>query len=106
MKLTVEQFSSLEEPVPVVVHSIEQALYQVTVLIDGAEHLLVENSGRTFRRHSLQQVREALQTLPVASITLRQVSAYDEMIGQPAREHSNALSIPLSLDDYPPPVIH
>ena len=106
MKLTFEQFAGLAEPVPVTIHSLDQALYQVTLVIEGKEHLLVENSGRTFRRHTLQQVREALQTLPVASLTLRQQSAYDEMIGQPSREGPNTLEVSLSLDIYPPPVIH
>ena len=89
-----------------VIHSLDQALYQVTLVIDEREHLLVENNGKTFRRHSLQQVREALQTLPVASLVLRQQSAYDEMIGQPVREGSNVLEVPLSLEQYPPPQVH
>ena len=89
-----------------IIHSLEQALYQVTLEVDGEERLLVEKDGRTFRRHSLQQVREALQTLPVASLRLRQQSAYDEMIGQPAREGSNVLEVTLSLELYPKPRIH
>jgi len=106
VKLTFAEFSKLEHPVPVVIHSLEQALYQVTVTIRGKSHLLVENSGKTFRCHSLQQAREALHTLPVSSLTLRQQSAYDEMVGQPIREVENVLEIPLSLESYPPPAIH
>ena len=106
MKISFEEFTRLAAPVPVVIHSLDQALYQVTLVIDEREHLLVENNGKTFRRHSLQQVREALQTLPVASLVLRQQSAYDEMIGQPVREGSNALEVPLSLEQYPPPQVH
>ena len=106
MKISFEEFARRAEPVDVIIHSLEQALYQVTLLIDNREQLLVENDGRTFRRHSLQQVREALQTMPVSSLRLRHQSAYDEMIGQPLREGSNALDLPLSLDQYPPPRIH
>ncbi len=106
MKISFEEFARRTEAVPVVIHSLDQALYQVTLVIDEREHLLVENNGKTFRRHSLQQVREALQTLPVASLVLRQHSAYDEMIGQPVREGSNALEVPLSLEQYPPPQVH
>ena len=106
MKITFKVFSQRLEPVPVVVHSLEQALYQVTVVIGGEELLLVENNGKTFRRHNLQQVREALQSMPVASLTLRHQSAYDEMIGQPSREGSNALEVALSLEQYPAPSIH
>ena len=89
-----------------IIHSLDQALYQVTLEVGGREHLLVENDGRSFRRHSLQQVREALQPMPVASLRLRHQSAYDEMIGQPLREASNVLEVALSLDQCPPPRIH
>ena len=94
------------EPVVTTVHSLEQALYQVTVLVDGQECLLTENDGTTFRRRSLSSVREALQVLPLASLTLKQYSAYDEMIGQPAREGDNTLEVSLSLDMYPPVTRH
>ncbi len=106
MKLTFAEFSQLGEAVDVVIHSLEQALYQITVQVAGETYLLAENSGRIFRCHSLQQARTALQTLPVASLMLRQQSAYDEMVGQPVRALDNALEIPLSLDDFPAPVIH
>ena len=101
MKMSWNELLSRQEPVAAVVHSLDQALYQVTVLLDEREHLLVENSGRAFRRHSLQRVREALQSLPVASLTLRQQSAYDEMIGQP-RGQGNELNIRLG-DPEPDP---
>ena len=104
--MTFKAFAQLAQPAAAVIHSLEQALYQVTVVIGGEEHLLVENDGKTFRRHNLQQVREALQAMPVASLVLRQQSAYDEMIGQPLRETSNALEVPLSLEQYPAPSIH
>lgn len=81
-------------------------MYQVTLVIEGREHLLVEQDGRPFRRHSLQRVREALQGLPVGSLSLRHQSAYDEMIGQPLREGSNALEVPLSLEGCPPPLLN
>ncbi|MCR9106224.1 MAG: DUF6482 family protein [Gammaproteobacteria bacterium] len=106
MALTLTQFSQLPVPAVVVVHSLEQALYQVTLLVDGQEHLLTEDSGRPFRKRSLQAVRDVLRVLPVASVTLRHQSAYDEMIGQPPREGDNTLEVALSLEDYPQPVIH
>ena len=106
MKLTFADFARLREPARVVIRSLEQALYQVTVEFEGKSHLLTENSGKVFRCHSLQRAREALQTLPVASLTLRHESAYDEMVGQPVREQDNALEVPLSLEEYPQPAIH
>ena len=107
MALTIEEFTRLEQPARVIIHSLDRALYQVTVVLQGQEQLLIDGSGRPFRSHNLQQVRETLQAMPVASITLRQQSAYDEMIGQPAREEANTLELPVSLCDAgPPPIIH
>ena len=106
MKLSFAEFSQLKQPAHVVIHSLEQALYQVTVDIDGKQCLLVENSGKTFRCHSLQRAREALRNYPVASLTLRQQSAYDEMVGQPVREQDNVMEVSLSLDQYPPTTLH
>ena len=106
MTITLSDFATLETPVAVTIHSLDLALYQVTLVIDGKEHLLVEDSRQPFKRRSLQAVREVLRLLPVASITLRQQSAYDEMIGQPVREQDNALQVPLSLDNDPKPILH
>ena len=107
MALTIKEFTRLAQPARVIIHSLDRALYQVTVVIDGQEQLLIVDSGRPFRSHNLQHVRETLQVMPVASITLRQQSAYDEMIGQPAREEENTLELPVSpLDAAPPTIIH
>jgi hypothetical protein len=93
MKLSIKAFAALSTPSEVVVHSLDRSLYQVTVTVDGARHLLVDETGRTIRHRSLQSVREMLQGFPVAAITLRHESAYDEMVGQPGREQSNALEV-------------
>lgn len=100
MKKSFKEIQQQGRSVSAIVHSVDQALYQVTLRIDGAEHLLVENNGKTFRRHSLNEVREALSVLPIEAAILRQTSAFDEMIGQPLRAGDNALEVPLSLDVY------
>tara|TARA_R110002110_G_scaffold205066_7_gene417270 strand:- start:426398 stop:426718 length:321 start_codon:yes stop_codon:yes gene_type:complete len=101
MSLTFKQFAALREPARVIVCSLEQALYQVLVVVAEREQLLKENDGRPFRRHNLNQIREALQGMPVAALLLRHQSAYDEMVGQPVRAQDNTLEVPLSLDIYP-----
>ena len=106
MKLTFRELIRRQQPVVMVVHSLDQALYQVSLTLDGKQYLLSEDNGKIFRRHSLSEVREALQLLPVASVTLRQQSAYDEMIGQPVRDSDNTLEVPLSMDLYPPITRH
>ena len=106
MKISLDALSRLDRQVPAVIHSLEQALYQVTVTISGDSYLLTENSGTILRRHSLQRVRELLRDMPLASVTLRHQSAYDEMIGQPVRAEDNTLEVPLSLDTLGSPIIH
>ncbi len=106
MKLTVAQFAALPNVVDVTIHSLEQALYQVTVSLPTGPHLLVDKKGATIRSRNLQSMREMLKVLPVRSITLRHESAYDEMVGQPVREASNALEISISQQDSPDPIIH
>ena len=104
MAITIEDFTRLEQPAAVIIHSLDRALYQVTVLQHGREQLLVAGCGRPFRSHNLQQVRETLQGMPVSSIALRQQSAYDEMIGQPARQEANTLELAVPLSDSTPSV--
>jgi len=97
VKITLAEFARLMEAAPVTIHALDGALYLVSVEVSGASRLLTQNSGRPLRRRNLTSVRELLQTLPVSSLTLRQESAYDEMIGQPLRGNSNAMEIALSL---------
>ena len=106
MKISFKELSALGRPVPAIIHSLDQALYQVTVDLDGLRYLLTDDSGLIFRRHSLQQTREALQVLPIESLKLQQQSAYDEMIGQPRREAANTLEVSLSENTLADPVIH
>jgi hypothetical protein len=106
MKITIRELQSLPAPVPAIVHSLEQALYQVTVVVDGEERLLIDNDGRVFRRRNLTAVREALQVLPITQLSLRHQSAYDEMIGQPMREGVNTLEVPLGQQIYVPLTRH
>ncbi len=102
MKVSLESLRRGNEPVALVIHSLELALYQVLVKVGDEEALLTEDNGRILRRHSLNAAREALQGLPVSRLTLRHSSAYDEMIGQPAREQSNAMEVPLALETWAP----
>ncbi len=99
MKLAVTEFEQFRVSVPAVIYSLDRGLYQVMVVVDGEERLLVEDGGRAVRRHSIEAVRGLLRGLPVASLVMRHRSAYDEMVGQPARLCDNTLEIPLALDE-------
>ena len=97
MKISVTRLRAAAAPCPLTIHSLDGALYHVTVAWEGAQRVLVDDDHRPLRYRSLQAAREALRGLPVASVTLSQRSAYDEMIGQPPREGSNALALPLAV---------
>ena len=96
MTISLTELGARQGPFRATVHSFERSLYQVTVCVDGREHLLLEESGRTFRRRSINAVREALAEVALEELVLRQESAYDEMIGQPVRQQDNALVVPLA----------
>ena len=103
MAMRLADLACLTDPFTAIVHSFERSLYQVTVCVDGTEHLLQDDAGKTFRRRSINAVREALAGLPIEKLTLRQQSAYDEMIGQPLREGCNSLEVGLALPESPSP---
>ncbi len=101
MRITLKEFSRWPVKLPIIIHSIDMAGYHATVIIDRHEHLLIGYNDKPLRHQSLMHMREALQSMPVASLSLRHQSAYDEMINQPQRQHANTLEVPLSLDLYP-----
>jgi len=101
MKLTLKEFSKSSALLPVIVHSIDMAGYQATVIKDGHEYLLIAKNGKPLRHQSLMHMREALKSMPVASLVLQHQSAYDEMINQPQRHQQNTLEVPISMDLYP-----
>ena len=101
MKITLREFFKSQTELPVIVHSIDMAGYQAAVTLNGHEYLLVTENGKPLRHQSLMHMRQALHAMPVASLTLRHQSAYDEMINQPERTNTNTLELSLSLDPYP-----
>jgi hypothetical protein len=105
MPISLADFTALETPADVIIHSLDRSLYQVEILVTGDGQRLVDDAGRTLRWRSLSEARNALFGLPVATLTLHHVSAYDEMIGQPPKPHSNLLAVSLSpaYDGCPPP---
>ncbi len=101
MKITLREFSKSQTELPVIVHSIDMAGYQAAVTVAEHEHVLVTENGKPLRNKSLMHMRKILQAMPVASLSLRHQSAYDEMINQPERRDHNTLEVSLSLVPYP-----
>ncbi len=101
MKLRIADLASYPSLKKVIVHSIDQMLYIITVVIDGHEHLLYANDGRPFRTSRISEVHQALAQANAEETVLRQQSPYDEMVGQPPREGDNTLEVPFTVRRQP-----
>ena len=76
-----------------VIHSLDLALYQVSVLVDGEEHFVTDDKGKFLRAHSILELQKQCRNLKVNKQVLRRQSAYDEMVGQPSRSGTNELEV-------------
>ena len=80
-------------------HSLEQSLYQISAIIDGQEYFITSENGTLMRSFKLHELQKKMVKVQVKATVLRHVSAYDEMIGGPAKLACNALEVPLLYDD-------
>jgi hypothetical protein len=48
MRIPLKEFSRWPEKLPLILHSIDMAGYQATVVIDGCEHLLIDNNDKPY----------------------------------------------------------
>lgn len=85
-----------------IINSLEHALYQAIVVIDGEEHIVWKNDKETLTTRSLVKMREHFEDFDVSDIVLRQESAYDEMIGLNTGSGNNRMEVPLGKKPYPP----
>ena len=91
------KFSELKNYEPlqkVIVHSLEMALYQVSVTIDDVEYYITEDDGQFIRAVSPLHVQKRFENIAYAQMMLRHTSAYDEMCGQAQKIASNMLEVP------------
>ena len=79
----------------VIIHSLDCALYQVSAIVAGEERYVTDEQGKFLRSHNKLSLQNLFSDLPVRRMVLRQQSAYDEMVGQPARNGDNFLEVPL-----------
>ena len=91
-----EQFFYFDK---LVIHSLDLALYQVSVVVDGKEHFVTDDKGKFLRAHSILELQKQCRNLKVNKQVLRQQSAYDEMVGQPSRSGTNELEVLLKDND-------
>ncbi len=83
-----------------IIHSLDMALYQASVIIDDQEYWLVDDNDQLIKTHSILEMQKHCRKLKVQQQVLRHQSPYDEMIGTPARQGDNTLEVPLHDNRY------
>ena len=103
MKRTLKELAAHGQIDRLVIRSVDLSLYIAVAEMAGDDCLITNNDGSTLRTRNLLEMKQAVAGLPFDELVLRQESAYDEMVGQPCREGSNALEVGLSAELYPAP---
>lgn len=98
MKISLKALRDYQPLEKVIIHSLDCALYQVSVIINGSEQFVMDGKGRLLRSRSVLEMQANFRDLAMQAMVLRQVSAYDEMVGQPPRPGGNALEVPLTTE--------
>ncbi len=92
MKLSkLEKYFSVDK---LVFNSLDVALYNVSAIIDGEEHIITDEKGSHLTSRNLLFLQKQLRNVKSQKQVLRHVSAYDEMIGGPVKT-SNVLEVSL-----------
>lgn len=102
MKITLSALKQRGSLRKLAIRSTDLSLYLAEIELDGIRHLVCDDDERPLRTANLVSMREKLAVLEVEQLVLVQESAYDEMIGQPLREGSNRLEVPLEALPEPP----
>lgn len=95
MKLSLAELKRQPVIAKIIIRSLDLCLYQALVEIDGQECLITDNQGRALKANSMLALQAVFDDMPVECMVMRHESAYDEMINQPLRTHSNRLEVPL-----------
>lgn len=102
MKLSLAELELATRIDCLIVHSLENSLYQASVRLGTEEYWVTDGDGRILKHRNkadlLARFAKCLARALIGRAVLRHSSAYDEMIGQPFREQANTLEVPLSLE--------
>lgn len=87
----------------VILHSHDQSLYLVSVVIDGEEHYVKDNKGNFLKSFNKLGLQAKFAKLKFGEMVLRHQSPYDEMIGLPQNAADNTLEVKLGGESYAAP---
>lgn len=94
MTICISKLNQLKNIDKIVIHSLDNSLYQASVIVDGQESYITDKDGKLLRGFNVLNF-QALFTKLNTNVVMQHQSAYDEMIGQPLRTDSNAIEIPI-----------
>ena len=93
MAITLIELRRTENVEKIVIHSLDLSLYQASVVINGEEQFVTDNMGKLIRSFSILDFQKMFRGINYAKMTLRQSSAYDEMIGHTSSAGLNTMEV-------------
>lgn len=86
MKLSkLEKFFEVEK---LVFHSLECALYNVSAVVEGQEHMITDDKGERLVAHNVVGLQKRCKNVKAKKQVVRHASAYDEMVGGPSKSNN------------------
>ena len=85
-----------------IIESVDLSLYIAFVQVGGEEHLIADNKGKPVKTTNLLAMQRQIKQFGNIEVTLRQRSAYDEMVGRGGHAQTDN-TMELSLGDQPLP---
>ncbi|HHX8334469.1 DUF6482 family protein [Vibrio diabolicus] len=76
-----------------IIHSLDLALYQASVVVDGKAQFITDDNGIFLRAHSLIEMQKKCKNIKANKQVLVHQSAYDEMVGLPEDKRDNQLEV-------------
>ena len=84
----------------VIIHSHDQSLYLLSVILDGVEHFVIDEKGALIKAFNKLELQAKLIGVKVGKTVLRQQTPYDEMIGLSGEKSDNTLEVSLRGSEY------
>ena len=98
LKISINRLADIDLIQDLEILSIDCALYTVRVVIQNQQYRVVDKNDKPYVKSSVEHIKKDLQDCQISNLALVHQSAFDEMVGQPDRESSNAIRVPLSLN--------
>ena len=102
MKLTLKQLRKQSAAIDrFVIESVDLSLYIAHAVLGDEEHLVAEDDGRILKRMNILEMKRVLKGVAEVELTLRQRSAYDDMVGHSYGAQANTMEVSLGSQPLP-----